>query len=332
MNNYIRWLLRLIGPVLLIYFLATSNLQSIGRVFTTLAPMPLILSLALYVVFIAIKSWRWNLLMRELRVEAPPLGMSMILYAIGLFLGATTPGQSGDFVKAWYLRERGQPLPPVLFSILLDRLFDFVVMALLTLLGLFVFIDVFPAPLRIPAVIIAIGFIVGTPVLMARGPRDWLMNRMLPIMPERIRAAIERWRDQFASLSLRPALFTQLLLSSSASAFVTMWRIYLLFLALSLTNVPILAVVSATAVVAILQALPISFSGLGVREAVLVPVLALYGYSQEQALSLSALYLLLNIEHILIGFLVSLRYPLGAGSTTTPPPVAATEPTEQTSQ
>ena len=53
----------------------------------------------------------------------------------------------------------------------------------------------------------------------------------------------------------------------------------------------------------------------GVRDAILVLVLTRYGYTTEQALTLSALFLLINIEHIIVGFLVSLRYPLG-----TPPP------------
>jgi hypothetical protein len=132
---------------------------------------------------------------------------------------------------------------------------------------------------------------------MARGPREWLFARLLPITPQRLRAPLERWREQFSQLSLRPGPAAKLLLASVTSAASTMLRIYLLFLALQLGNVP---------------ALPISFSGIGVRDAILIAVLARYGYTAELALILSALFLLLNIEHMLIGFLVSLRYPLGA--------------------
>jgi hypothetical protein len=44
---------------------------------------------------------------------------------------------------------------------------------------------------------------------------------------------------------------------------------------------------------------------------VLIAMLQRHGHAAEIALSLSALFLLINIQHILIGFLVSLRYPLG---------------------
>src|SRR5579859_5116655 len=250
MNSYLRWGLRLIGPVLLIYFLLTSHLEVIGGIIGHLAVVPLLVSLLLYPVFVLVKSWRWILLMDELELDTPPLGRTMILYMIGLFLGGTTPGQSGDFVKAWYLRARGLPLAPVLFSILLDRLFDFVIMALLALLGLWAFSDVFPASLRLAAVVIAALFIVSTPTLMARRPREWLMQVLMPWMPQRVRTVVERWREQFSALTLHPALLLQLLIASGGSAFVTMFRIYVLFLALDLHQVPILAIIATTALIA----------------------------------------------------------------------------------
>ena len=73
------------------------------------------------------------------------------------------------------------------------------------------------------------------------------------------------------------------------------------------------------ALISILQALPISFSGVGVRDAILIAVLANFNYSRDVALSLSALFLLVNLEHIIVGFLVSLRYPLGQAPPSDPP-------------
>lgn len=316
MNKYIRWGLRLIGPALLVLFLWRSDFSQIVGSLRDIVLWPLLLSLLLMPAFVAVKAWRWNLLMRELGMQAPPLGYSIALYTIGLFLGGTTPGQSGDFVKAWYLRERGQPLAPALFSIVLDRLFDFLVMAVLALLALIELLGAFQPEQRGAIQIATIAFaaliIVLTPALMARGPREWLMNRALPLAPARARAVLERWRDQFAGLTLRPGLLAALTIATIGSAISTMVRIYLLFLALSLTNVPLLAIISSTALIAILQALPISFAGIGVRDAILIAVLGRYGYQPEQALALSALYLLVNIEHIVVGFLVSLRYPLGS--------------------
>ena len=241
----------------------------------------------------------------------------MRIYAVGLFLGGATPGQSGDFLKAWYLRERGQPLAPVLFSILIDRLFDFLVMALLSLLGLMALLGQLPAQVQAPVEIATIAcvaaIVLAIPALMARRMRDWLMTRAGALAPTRARVTLDRWRSQFATLDLRAPVLLLLLLASACSATVTMTRLWLLFRALEI-SIPILVVVGSAALISILQVLPISFSGVGVRDALLIPVLAAYGYGREQALALSALFLLLNLEHILIGFLASLRFPPGRGA------------------
>jgi uncharacterized protein (TIRG00374 family) len=312
MNKYLRWGLHLIGPALLLIFLWRSDFARLMASFGSINPWPVLLSMALMPVFVAVKAWRWNLLMNELGMQAPSLSYSMALYTIGLYLGGITPGQSGDFIKAWYLKGRSQPMAPSLFSIVLDRLFDFLIMALLALLALIVFLDLLPGLARIATIAFAAAVFILTPLMMARRPREWLIARALPLLPMRLRDAIARWRDQLGALSLRPALVGKLLLASVGSATSTIVRIYLLFLAMSLTNVPLLAIISSTALIAILQALPISFAGIGVRDAILILVLTKYGYTQEQALTLSALFLLINLEHIAIGFLVSLRYPLGA--------------------
>jgi glycosyltransferase 2 family protein len=322
MTKYARWLPRLIGPAILAYFLLTTDFYKIVINLRSLRWAPFLLSLALYPVFVAVKAWRWNLLVRNLNLQAPSLGYSMVLYMIGLFLGGATPGQAGDFIKAWYLRERGQPLAPALFSVLLDRLFDFLVMALLSLPGLIVLHHLFPPPVQAPIQVLTVGFAAAIalmiPALMARRPRDWLMLGALRLAPRRARAGLERWRGQFATLDMRPGLVGSLLLATLCSVPATMLRLWLLFRALDIV-IPIAALVTSTALISILQSLPISFSGVGVRDAVLIGVLASYGYGPDQALALSALFLVLNIENIAIGFLVSLRHPLGQAARAEPP-------------
>lgn len=317
MNRYARWLLRLIGPVLLIYFLSVTPTHKILANLRGLSWAPFALSLALYPVFVTIKAWRWNLLVRQLHLQAPPLGYAIRLYMIGVFMGASTPGQSGDFIKAWYLCERGRPLAPVLLSIVLDRLFDFMIMALLSLLGLITFITVFPASLQRTVSLATAGFAIAlvllVPTLMARGPRERVLLGLRALVPRRERARIERWREQFAMLEMRPRVLGTLVLATLGSATTAMGRVWLLFRALDIT-IFMPALIGAAALISILQALPISFSGIGVRDAVLVPVLGRYGYDADRALALSALFLALNLEHVLLGFLVSLRHPLGAAN------------------
>src|SRR4029077_2683921 len=264
MTRYARWVPRLIGPAILVYFLLTTDIARIVGNLRVLHWAPLLLSLALYPVMVGIKTWRWTVVMRSLGIQAPPLGASMNLYMIGLFLGGATPGQSGDFVKAWYLRERGQPLAPALFSILLDRLFDFLVMAMLSLVGLNAFLDRFPERLRAPIQGASVGLAAATalmiPVLMARRPRNWLVRQALRLAPRRIRASLERWRSQLDRPDAGPTLLGSLLLATACSAASTIARLWLLFSALDV-GIPLPALVSSVALISVIQVLPISFAG-----------------------------------------------------------------------
>jgi uncharacterized protein (TIRG00374 family) len=235
------------------------------------------------------------------------------LYTVGLFYGATTPGQAGDLLKAVYVRDRGQPLAPAMLSVVLDRLFDLLVMAALATLGIFALGQLLPSRELQGAVVLLMGLGLATLTvfLVARRPREWALTVALPRVAPRLQGTLGRWNDQLRTLTLRPGLVVELGLLSLGSAFFTFVRLWLLFLALGLSLVPLYVVVGASALIAVLQVLPISIAGVGVRDAVLIAVLLPYGYSAEQALTLSALFLLINLEHILVGFIFSFWYPLG---------------------
>jgi glycosyltransferase 2 family protein len=317
MNRRARWLTRLLGPAVLAYFLLTTDLHRIGAHLRDLRWIPLVLSLALFPVLAVTKAWRWTMLIRELGMVVPSVGRATLLFMIGQFAGGATPGQSGDFLRAWYLREQGSPLSSALFSILLDRMFDFLVLALVALLGLVAFLDLFPPTLRPTLGAATLGFAaamaLAVPALMARRPRGWILARARSLAPRGARERMARWQDQLETLDARGALVSMLLLATVAATGVVMVRWWLLFRALDV-DVPVLVLVSSSALISILQTLPISVSGIGVRDVVLVAVLARYGYASERALALSALFLVLVVEQMFIGFLVSMRHPLGAAA------------------
>lgn len=321
MQQFIRWGARLLGPVLLIVFLVNSDIAAIGSSIQRLSIWTLVLALGLLPVFVVLKSWRWNALMRELNLVPPRLGVTMLIYTAGLFLGGTTPGQSGDLVKAWYVQRRGQPLAPLLLSIVLDRLFDVVLMALIALLTVGVFFQLLPDTLQVAMLLLSLVAVALLLLLMARQPRTWIINRILAFVPHRLQGMIAGWRDQVTTLSLRWQLMGPLLFVSLVAALTTMLRSYLFFVALGLDAVPLLAIIAATALISLLQILPISIAGIGVRDWLLIMVLGAYGYPMEQALILSALFLLVNISQILVGFLAWLLYPPGMV-----PQAAAREP------
>jgi len=148
---------------------------------------------------------------------------------------------------------------------------------------------------------------------MARRSRRALLAWVRRFAPASFAQRLERWRILLDSLELRPALVLVLLAATVAATAVVMLRIWLLFRALDV-DVPATLLVASAALISILQTLPVSIAGVGVRDAVLVAALARYGYTPERALALSALFLILVIEQMLVGFLVTMRHPLGSAA------------------
>ncbi len=310
------WLLRLIGPALLIGFLLTSDLGLLWEIVRSAEIVPIIWSLTLLPPFIILKSWRWIQILRAMNLSLD-LPTACALYTVGIFYGAMTPGQAGDLLKAIYLRDRGQPVAPALLSVVLDRLCDLIIMSALGTIGVFALGRLLPSRELQQAIVIAmgIGLVTVTVLLTARGPRSWLLTVVLPRIAPRLRSRLDRWNEQMHSLTFTPSLIATVSAATIASVLFTFLRLWLLYLALGLNAVPLLVVIGSSALISVLQALPISIGGVGVRDVVLVATLAAYGYAQEQALTLAALFLLINVEHIIVGFIVSLWFPLGRSGT-----------------
>ena len=309
--------LRLLGPALLLYFLLTVNLGEVWRTLLATDPWLFLLSLLLVVPFLILKAVRWQLILRAWQIILP-LREATALYCIGIFLGVVTPGQAGDAVKAWYLRKRGYPLSTGLASVVVDRLFDVGISALLAATGLYFFWDILPGGKAINVLVVAgllTAVVVGLVFAGNQRLRSFALQTVLPrITPKALRERIGQSApgDGLERLHLTPRQLAIITLVSLAGLVWTYIRIYILFLALD-TPIPIGPFIALVAILSIVGAA--SPGGVGTRDLTMVLVLsAVLNIAPEQAtvraLSLSTLLLLLNIENVLIGFLYSLRYPL----------------------
>jgi uncharacterized membrane protein YbhN (UPF0104 family) len=310
--------MRLLGVALLIalVFIFKIDLAQTAALITHADLFDVSLAVILFVPFLAAKAWRWQIILRDLNVSIS-FGEAVRLYALGLGAGMMTPGQVGDAVKVAYLRERG--LGRALLSVLLDRLWDVLVLLLLAGSGAFLFWQ------QLEGEWLAIGFLaVGTIALLAitTSPRAQLilLKFYFRLRPSKAGATA------FEPVQLGPAqIARQFALTLLATGFVYI-RYYLVTSALNvhLDPVPFVAAMSLATVAALL---PISISGLGARDAALLLVAGSIGITREQALGVSALILFLSVVNGLVGFAVwliqsrgveglSVRKPHGpAGST-----------------
>lgn len=293
-SNRRAWLLRVGGLVvflallLLLEWRGAIKLEDVGRVLAGAAPGPVILSLALYFPFVLIKSERWRGLSGAMGLPLRP-AEAWRLYSVGLGMGALTPGQAGDLIKAWALARKGYPLSTAIWGNVLDRLFDVVALAPLAALGVWLFGRVFVGDTTL--LVGGLVGVIGGLVLVAR--RD-LLARVLPGRLKRLAAG---------QVGVGPGALGIAAGWTVASFAVSIFRVWLLAVALGLTlnAADLSGIVGLTTVAALV---PVSVAGAGPRDAVMVALLARLGYGAEQALALSALILLLNLANAAVGYAV----------------------------
>jgi len=246
-----------------------------------------------FVPFLLLKAWRWQIVLRDLGVSIP-FREAMRLYALGLGAGMITPGNVGDAIKVAYFRERG--FSQSVISVVLDRIWDVVILLLLAGSGVFVFTQ----------------FALGQWVMLAL-----LLGGTLAMLVVTIHPRTQRWVFHFF-LRLRkskseaqhyvPATLTarQVLIQFAVSVFATIVvyaRVLLCAAALSifLAPLPFIAAMSWASIAQLLAILPF---GVGPREGILLLLAPTLGITPAQALALSALLFLLQLENGIIGFVV----------------------------
>jgi len=312
---FLRWTLRLLGPALLAYIL-WQNRNQLATAWTTLRGvrwLPLALSLFLVFPFVLLKGWRWQVILDDLGQHVPWPKLTLY-YALGIFLGVATPGQAGDFLKAWYLKEDGYDLGAALISTVVDRLFDMMLMGLLALSGLYVLWRYFP---RVGTVLVLVammgGILLALSVLLSRRWRNWLIERVLRYLTPASVRRILRERDARAYLdhfflSWRNVALGTLI--SLASFSTTFFRLWLLIPALG-KSLPFKVFVPTIALVALGSLL--SVAGLGTREFILLTILSApgLGWSKGEILGYSALFLCVGLENLVLGLPLYLARPLG---------------------
>ena len=302
-----RWGPRILGISLFAFVLWKVGVGQAWAALREADPWPLLPAFLATIPFIAVKAWRWSGLAMGLGTPRIGPGEALRLYAIGIWWGQATPGQAGDFVKAWYLRRQGAALAPALTSCILDRLFDFVALFALGGLALFAYAGGGQSVILVVILFALVCFMLAAVVTERwRTPLLAFLARLTPRTIRERLAGIELLRSltelQLDARQLLPALAW-----TAASWIVSIGRVWLCFIALGV-HLPL----ADFMIVVLLQTLAglISVGGVGTRDAVLVAFLAPYGYDGGQAVAISFLILGLNFANIIPGFLLWLRDPV----------------------
>jgi glycosyltransferase 2 family protein len=235
---------------------------------------------------------RWHIVLAaETRSPGPWILLKIVL--VGLFFNQVLPsGVGGDAVRAWRCHRLGIGPGAAIRSLILDRVSGYFVLVVLFAAGLPVLLHILPEPRQRYGIVLLLGAALCG--LFALFLMDYLPRRLLHFRLIAEFAALSR---QGRRLFARPARSGAVLSLGAATVGLTILAFMLVANSLGV-DLAFVSWVMIVPPVTLIQLVPVSLAGWGVRELGFVVVLAGFGIPAEAALATS---LLVGLSGIVVG-------------------------------
>jgi hypothetical protein len=279
---------RIIGLLILGLILTQVNLKKVYQTIVGASVNLVLIGFLLTIPTIFLRSFRWNLMMRALRLRVP--FRETFFYQIIAQLSFFTPGKLGDFVKALYIKGKGFSLGKATVSVIEDRIFDLICVAGVASVAFVYFSRYNQLMILLPPVAIIFAFVLLTKYqqkILAWGERFIQF-----LTPGTLKVSIEKLFELLGEVISSATVFrvSNYVLLSIGAFLVQAFRIWCFSLALDM-EVGYLPLTGVVALMSIANLLPISFLGLGTRDAVFVYFFGQLNVSPELAIALSVIIL-----------------------------------------
>ena len=267
-----------------------QTLETLGK-----ARLPhLAAAFVLYLVGIVVRAYRWRILLSALRMDIP-LAKLTALYFIGTFFNNILPtGIGGDVVRVYELSKQSKRPVESVGTVLLDRATGLLVLFLIALLALPFSCQLITPNVTATILLLCLGSWAGLGLVLRR---DWLERRGLLGLMARIKKLRKLYESVYAC---GPRAICGTLAISFVFNVLLIAVNYLIALSLGV-EISLCYFLLFIPLISFLLVLPISLSGLGVREGAYVYLFAQAGVSAPLALTMSLLFYALNVATGLIG-------------------------------
>ena len=306
-----RWLSQLIGLIIFVFILYKVDLKSVvSRLYGAHLAI-LLIALALTLCFVVLKAIRWKYLLAMQGIDYEPKEC-VLAYLASMYLGLVTPGRVGDFMKVLYLRtDKGVTLGRGFSSVFADRLFDLLILTSMALSGALAL----ALTRSLLMIILSWIFIYLLTVLIFLNERFGrrVIGRLFRIfVPKNKGNSLEgQFEEFYAGMERLKKVNILVPLLLSVLIFLILYvQCYLIAIALSIP-ISLLHISFCISAANLLALLPISVSGIGIRDATMIAMFSILRLSRESALSFSITFLFVsNISACVVGAIAWFLKPL----------------------
>jgi len=306
--------LNFIGLLLLAVILWKIDFNEVMKYLKNVNGWYLLLAYPFLMLNISLKSVRWNYLMRSQGVHIP-FSKTFYVYLWGYYFGTVTPGRIGEISKAIYFQDKFENLGRGFVSVVVDRLYDIGIRVVLLFILYPLYSNLFEFRF--------IGFLI---MLVVTGAGGLILIRMKSIrnivsrlsefvIPKKFYPVIKSNISGFINDMV--TMITSVKVVSATAVITLVSYLFYFIMAYSIQksfniemnftyNIFCVVLTSLAAVV------PISISGLGVREAVMIYLFSNIGLGSEAAVLFSLSFFALNPILAIHGWIVNTLMMFGS--------------------
>ena len=260
-------------------------------------PFYLLVALSLYLIGVAVRAYRWQILLTALRMEVS-LPRLTALYFIGAFFNSFLPtGIGGDVVRIYELAKQSERSAASVGTVLIARATGLLALFLMALTALFFSYRLITPALAIAIVLLCVVAWCGAVLILKR---DWLEKWGLLQVISKVRQ-LEKVYESVHHCGPR-AIGGALAVSLIFNALLITVNY---FIALSLgVKISLYYFLLFIPIISFLLVLPISLSGLGIREGGYIYLFAQAGVPAHLALTMSLTFYALTVATGCIGGII----------------------------
>ena len=275
---------QLIGVAMFAYILASLDLRQVFHQLQQLRLEWVAAYAGLFAISLTAKGLRWNACLKSQKADVA-VGRVLGIAFVASFVGAVTPGRIGEVSKIAYLRQENMPLAKAAVSVVLDRLYDIILLCLFGLAGFAYFSSYFLSD--VATIILWISLLaVGLFFLVALRKRLWSLLKIVvrkTLSVDAYSSLADGWESFKSEMSIVLLSSAPWMMFYSVIAYCAFFgQVYALAVGFGI-SVPFVYLSLCLALSSLISLLPISIGGLGTREATFIALLGKISIPPESA-------------------------------------------------
>jgi len=274
--------------------------QEVVHIFSTTNMVYFTVALAFVVILYVLRAYRWDQFLLSIGVFVPYIKVLKVLI-IGTFYGVITPGKIGELGRVYHLKEKKTRTAP---TIIMEKILDLIVLVSLCIITI---ISIFKNQWSLIYVLIAC--ITMTALLLY----VFINPKVVGLFVRLLRLDKESTQEYFASIN-QMTRDPKTIISATGITILYYTINYIVgyFLLLALNTDPSAAI--TLPIIILMGNIPITISGLGVRESIGAFCFMLLGLDAAYGISFSfMLFLVITLIPGLFGYLLTVRGESHAG-------------------